>query len=298
MALQIANRLPLALIGLVSALLAFTTPAAVAANAPGQGIGVQQAEEEGDFEEGGEELILEDEELLDEEFLDEESADEEEEAVDEQVAALEQATTELGRAKRAAAGKVARLSRSASVLRPCLTGGPGWKRIRAVKHASQRALYTAAARRLLADMKLLLDGQQPRIVVYEPSFQRFVASLRAAPVSDPTFSEAIAAQSRRLAAYRDIRAIRADCSVFNKLTKRVREFPTRTAAQIVRADYRSAPLARKIERHLSNQLGKIDRRHGISHRDAETLADAAELMVELGGAPGTATAFQYALSLR
>jgi hypothetical protein len=78
----------------------------------------------------------------------------------------------------------------------------------------------------------------------------------------------------------------------------VREFPTRTAAQIVRADYRAAPIARKIERHVSGQLTKIDRRAGISYRDAETLADAAELMVELGGQPGYATGFQYALSLR
>lgn len=220
------------------------------------------------------------------------------ETVDGQVAAISRATAELGLAKRAAAGRVAQLSRSASVLGPCLRGGPGWKRIRAVRHASQRSLYTAAARRLLADMKLLIDGQQPRIVVYEPAFQRFVASLRAAPVTDPTLREAIAAQSRRLAAYHDIRGVAANCAVFNKLTKRVREFPTRTAAQIVRADYRSAPIARKIERHISNGLSAIDRRHGISYRDAETLADAAETIVALGGEPGHATGFQYALSLR
>ncbi len=296
MALQIARRLSLALL---TAVLALAAPVAVAASAPSQSVGAQVEEgEPGEFEEGGEELGLEEELLDEEELVEDAELVDEEEAVDEQVAALEQATDELGRAKRAAAEKVARLSRSASVLRPCLRGGPGWKRIRAVKHASQRSLYTAAARRLLADMKLLLDGQQPQIVVYESSFERFVASLRAAPVSDPTLSEAIAAQSRRLAAYRDIRRIGTGCSVFNKLTTRVREFPTRTAAQIVRADYRSAPLARKIERHLSNQLSKIDRRHGISHRDAETLADAAELMVELGGEPGHATGFQYALSLR
>lgn len=298
MALQVACRLTLAL---STALLASAAPVAVAASAPSQGIGAQQVEEgdPGESEEEGEELGLEDEEFLDEgEFAEGGELIDEEEATDEQVAALEQATAELGRAKRAAAGKVARLSRGAAVLRPCLRGGPGWKRIRAVKHASQRALYTAAARRLLADMRLLLGGQQPQIAVYESSFQRFVAGLRAAPVSDPTLSEAIAAQSRRVAAYHDIRSIGADCSVFDKLTRRIREFPTRTAAQIVRADYRAAPLARKIERHISNQLGKIDRRHGISHRDAETLAAAAALMVELGGQPGHATGFQYALSLR
>lgn len=218
--------------------------------------------------------------------------------LDEQIAPIQQATGELGRAKREAAGKVAQLRSGSSVLRSCLRGGPGWKRIRSIDHAPQRSLYSAAARRLLADMKLLLDGQQPRIVAYESAFQRFVAGLHAAPVSDPTLREAVAAQARRLAAYRDIRAIEADCSVFNALAGRVREFPTRNAAQIVRADYRAAPLARRIERHVSNQLSRIERRHGISYRDAETLADAAEVMVQLGGEPGYATGFQYALSLR
>lgn len=294
MALSIARWLALALTGLMLSACAFAVPAAVAAAAPAPGTTVQQFDDEegpgDDFEDPGDDEIG---------FDDEEIAGEDDgSALDEGVAALQQATGELGRAKRAAAAKVARLSRSGSTLRPCLRGGPGWKRIRAIEHGPQRSLYTAAARRLLTDMKALLDGQQPRIVVFEPAFGRFVASLRAAPVSDPTLSAAVAAQGRRLAAYRDVRAIKADCSVFNKLTKRVREFPTRSAAQIVRADYRSAPIARKIERHISNQLAKIDHAHGITYRDAETLADAAETMVELGGEQGYATGFQYALSLR
>jgi len=243
----------------------------------------------------------EDEPPVDEGFDDEE-AFVDEEAVDEgadDLAPLEQATIELGRAKRAAAGKVAQLSRSsASALRPCLRGGQGWKRIRAVKHAPQRALYAASARRLLADMRLLLDGQQSRIVAYESAFERFVAQIEAAGVSDPVLSAAVAAQARRLAAYRDVRSVKANCQVFNTLTKRAREFPTRSAAQIVRADYRTAPIARRIERHISNQLRAIDRRRGITYRDAETLGDAATTIVDLGGGSGFATGFQYALSLR
>lgn len=289
--MELANtrRLALALAALIVASLAFALPAIAPASASAQSTGQQFDEEDpGDDFEDPEDGFFDDEEIV----------EQDEDFVDGEVAALEQATAELGRAKRAAAGKVARLSSSSSVLRPCLRGGPGWKRIRAIEHAPQRGLYTAAARRLLADMKLLLDGQQPRIVVYESAFQRFVADLRAAPVSDPTLSEAIAAQARRVASYRDIRAVKANCAVFNKLTTRVREFPTRTAAQIVRADYRATPLARKIQRNISDQLIKIDRRHGVSYRDAETLADAAELMVDLGGNPGYATGFQYALSLR
>jgi len=286
--LAITRQLALALAALLTATIAFALPAMVPTNAAAQSTGQQFDEEDpgDDFEDPGDD------------FDDEELAEDDEEFVDDEVATLEQATGELGRAKRAAAGKVARMARNSSALRPCLRSGPGWKRIRSIKHAPQRALYTASARRLLADMKLLLDGQQPRIVVYESAFQRFVAELRGAPVSDPTLSAAIAAQGRRLAAYHDVRAIKANCAVFNKLTKRVREFPTRTAAQIVRADYRATPLARKIERNISDQLTKIDRRHGITYRDAETLADAAELMVDLGGEPGYATGFQYALSLR
>jgi hypothetical protein len=292
--LDIARRLGLALTALSIALFAFVAPAAVAGE-PGGSTVLQQDDEEEDpgddfAEDPGDDFGVDDEEILVEE--------DGEPFVDEQVAAIEQATGELGRAKRVAASKVARLSSSSATLGPCLRSGPGWKRIRAIEHAPQRALYTAAARRLLADMKLLLDGQQPRIVAFEPAFQRFVGDLRAAPVSDPTLREAIAAQARRLAAYRDVRGVKADCNVFNRLTKRVREFPTRTAAQIVRADYRATPLARKIERNISNQLAKIDRKHGITYRDADTLGDAAELMVELGGNPGYATGFQYALSLR
>lgn len=277
--------LPFFLAALI-ATFAFATVVMVAASAPA-------------FAQDDEECLeceFDEEEPIDEEWGDDEGF-EDEDFVDEEVAALEQATGDLGRAKRAAASKVAKLS-SSSALRPCIGGGPGWKRIRAVKHRPQRALYAASARRLLADMKLLLDGQQPRIAAYESAYERFVADLRAAPISDETFAAAIAAQARRLTAYRQIRALKADCKLFNKLTKRVREFPTKTAAQIVRADYRAAPIARKIERHVSGQLASIDRRAGISHRDAETLADAAELMVELGGQQGYATGFQYALSLR
>lgn len=290
MELAIARRLALALTALLIATVAFALPAVVPTGAAAQSTGQQFDEEDpgdDDFEDPGDDVGFDDEEFA-----------EEEDFVDEEVVALEEATGELGRAKRAAASKVARLSSSSSVLRPCLRGGPGWKRIRAIKHAPQRGLYTAAARRLLADMKLLLGGQQPRIVVYEPAFQRFVAQIRSAPVDDPTLREAVGAQARRVASYHSIRAVKANCAVFNKLTKRVREYPTRTAAQIVRADYRAAPIARRIERHISDQLRKIDRRHGISYRDAETLAEAAELMVEFGGEPGYATGFQYALSLR
>lgn len=212
---------------------------------------------------------------------------------------IEQATADLGRAKRSAAGTVARLSRrSSSALASCVRGGPGWKRIRSVKHAPQRNLYAASARRLLSDMRLLIDQQQSRIVAYQPAFGHFVGRLKAIGVSDPLLAEASAAQARRYAAYEDVRAIQANCDVFNKLTKRVREFPTRTAEQIVRADYRAAPIARRIERNVSDQLRTIDRRHGISYRDVTTLDAAADRMVGLGGNPGYALGFQYALSLR
>jgi exonuclease VII large subunit len=212
---------------------------------------------------------------------------------------IEQATAELGQAKRAATATVRRLgARSKTALSACARGGPGWKRIRAVRNASQRSLYTASARRLLADMRLLIEEQQSRIAAYDSAFAHFVSKIEAAPVSDPLLRDAIAAQSRRLAAYDDIVAIKADCAVFNKLAKRAREFPTRTAEQIVRADYKASPIARRIERHIANQLRTIDRRNGISWHDVETLDRAADRMVSLGGNPGYATGFQYALSLR
>jgi hypothetical protein len=174
----------------------------------------------------------------------------------------------------------------------------GRKRIRAVEHRPQRALYVAAARKLLADMRTLLEVQQPRIEAYGPAFDRYVSLLKAIDVSSPLVTAAIAAHGRRLAAHRAVGAIAANCAVFNRLAGAVREFPTRSAAQIVRADYRATPVARRIQRHVANRLTAIDRRHGISHRDARELEDAAEEMVAAGGSPGAALGFQYALSLR
>ncbi len=295
MALVIARRAPLLLaILLLLAAFAVSLPIAVGASTPaGDARTAQQVDEEDPGDD------LEDGDDYDEGDDGEDQPGDDEPADDEadELGPLEQATTELGRAKRAAAGKVARLS-SATALRPCLRGGPGWKRIRAVEHASQRALYAASARRLLADMRLLLDGQQPRILAYESAFERFVAQIEGAAVATPLLRDAVAAHARRLAAYRSLGSVEASCRVFNRLTKRVREFPTRSAAQIVRADYRTAPIARRIERHVSNQLRAIDRRNGITYRDADVLGEAAQLIVDLGGSPGFATGFQYALSLR
>lgn len=215
------------------------------------------------------------------------------------VVVLEQATGELARAKRAGAARVDRLARDgAARLKPCWRRGPGWKRIRAVTHASQRARYAAAARTLLADMRTLLTVQQPLIAVHGDAYGRFVARLRGAELHDPLLGEAVAAQARRVEAYRDVARVKANCAVFNRALRVVRDFPTRTPQEIVRADYRVSPRARRIERHVSNQVKRIDRRSGIGHRDADTLADAAQRMVALGGSAGYATAFQYALSLR
>src|SRR5690349_3518647 len=282
---------------MVVAVFAFAVAFPVAASAGGSvSSGVQQVEgddpcEEDDCGDFGEDPG---DDLGDDFGDDEEFADE-----GDDVTPLEQATAELGRAKRAAAASLARSSRSSTAsLGACTSSGPGWKKIRSIKHVPQRALYAASARRLLADMRLLLSGQQPRIVAFDSAFTRFVNRIDDAPLSDPVLVEAVAAQGRRLASYKDIRGVKANCKVFNKLTTKVREFPTRSAAQIVRADYRATPIARKIERNVSNQLKAIDRRHGISYRDADTLADAAGVMVELGSNQGYATGFQYALSLR
>lgn len=287
----LARRLPWILAILLLSLTLAASVAVAASAAPGGAQAAQAGDDEeqsGDEELEGEEELLGDEESLDDEAVEEDDSD--------ALAPIEQATAELGRAKRAAAGKVGR--RSATTLRQCMRSGPGWKRIRAVEHGPQRALYTASARKLLADMRLLLDVQQPRIEAYAPAFGRYVDRLRAVGVSDPLLVEAVAAQGRRLAAHRDVHTIVANCQVFNRLTGAVREFRTRSAADIVRVDYRATPVARRIQRHVSNQLAAIDRRHKVSYRDAETLEDAAKQMVAAGGSPGAALGFQYALSLR
>jgi hypothetical protein len=220
-------------------------------------------------------------------------------SVDADVARVEAATSDLVREKRAAAGAVDRLAREAApTLRRCGRRGRGWRHLRAISHPSQRSLYLTAARRLMADMRTLVLTQQPLATAYGPAFGRFVGRLEAAGVSDPLLGEAVAAQARRLASYRDLRAVRANCRVFNRVLRRAREFPTRTAREVVRADYRSGPVARRIERHVDRRLRRIDRRHRIGDRDLFTLERAAALIEARGGSPGLATAFRYGLSLR
>lgn len=212
---------------------------------------------------------------------------------------IEDAVNELARAKRSDAGAVERLAEERlERLAPCRRRGAGWKRIRRIRNASQRGMYVRAARALHADMRDLVAEKQARIDVLQRAYDRFVARLHAADASDPLLRDAIAAQARRAASYRDVAQVRASCRVFNRVTKRIRELPTRTPRQIIRADYRSGPLARRVERHISKQLRRIDRRHGIGHRDVDTLAAAGERLVGLGGGSGYAAGFQYALSLR
>lgn len=215
------------------------------------------------------------------------------------VSALERATVDLARAKRAASSSVERLrSEDAGRLERCMRGGPGWRRIRKVRHRPQRDLYRRAARALLRDMNALLHDQRAPIVAYRPVFDRFLAGIHAVGSGDSLLREAVDAHARRNTTYQAIGQIEASCRVFNRLTAGVREFPTRTPEQIIRVDYKAPPIARRIERHISRQVEAAERRSGLSDRDAETLERAAGLMVALGANPGYATAFRYALSLR
>jgi hypothetical protein len=215
------------------------------------------------------------------------------------VSALERATVDLARAKRAASSSVERLRRDgAGTLDRCMRGGPGWKRIRKVRHRPQRELYARAARTLLRDMESLLHDQRAPITAYRPVFDRFMAGIQGVGAGDPLLREAVAAHARRNAAHQEIGRIEVGCRVFNRLTAKVREFPTRTPEQIIRVDYKAPPIAGRIERHISKQVVAAERRSRVSDRDAETLERAAGLMIGHGANPGYATAFRYALSLR
>ncbi len=206
---------------------------------------------------------------------------------------------DLARGKRAASSSVERLRRQdAGALKSCMRSGPGWKRIRKVRHRPQRDLYARAARTLLRDMSALLHDQRAPIVAYGPVFNRFMAGIHGVGVGDPLLREAVAAHTRRNAAYLAIGKIEASCQVFNRLTAKVREFPTRTPEQIIRVDYKAPPIATRIEKHISKQVDAAEWRSRVSDGDAATLERAAGLMVGLGANPGYATAFRYALSLR
>ncbi|HEV2875458.1 MAG TPA: hypothetical protein VGW14_09940 [Thermoleophilaceae bacterium] len=208
----------------------------------------------------------------------------------EDVRRVESAVTELGNAKRAAAGKVAAGERAgAKALRSCESGSPGWKRIGAVRVPAQRSLYRRGAKTLWRELNEVAM-ERAALDAYRAPFERFVNRFER-PLADPVLQAGVEAWRKRIAYYEAATGF-GTCRAFEKLLKPVRQFD-----ENVRADYLAGDIYNKMVRFVSDGRRKAAARHWGSRHDAALRAARARL-VALGGDEGYATFFAFGHSLR
>ena len=208
----------------------------------------------------------------------------------EDVVRVERAVTELAPAKRAAAGEVAAGRRAAAkALLRCKRGGPGWKRIRAVRVPAQRSLYTRGAKELWRELGEVA-AERAAFDAYRNAFDRFLARFDR-PLSDPVLQAGIEAWRKRMAYYEAATGF-GTCATFERLLKPVRQFK-----ENVRADYLAGDIYNKMVRFVADSRRKAAVRHWGSRYDA-ALQNARNQLVALGGDQGYATYFAFGHSLR
>ena len=208
----------------------------------------------------------------------------------EDVQRVERAVIELATAKRAAANEVAANEQAAlKSLSKCRNKGPGWKRIRAVRVAPQRGLYTRGARELWSGLSKLAT-ERAAFDAYRPAFQRFLSRFDR-PLSDPVLQAGVDAWRKRMDLYAAYTPL-GSCKHFNRLAGRARQF-----AENVRADYLAGDIYNKMVRFAENEKRKAGRRHWGSRYDA-ALSAARTQHEALGGNVGYATLFAFGHSLR
>jgi hypothetical protein len=208
----------------------------------------------------------------------------------EDVVRVESAVTELATAKRTAAGEVAAGERTAArALRKCKSGGPGWKRIGAVRVPAQRSLYRRGAKALWRELNDVA-AERAALDAYRRPFERFVDRLDR-PLVDPVLQAGVEAWRKRIAYYEAATGV-GTCRAFERLLKRVRQFD-----ENVRADYLAGDVYNKMVRFVSDTRRKAAARHWGSRHDAALRAARTQL-VALGGDEGYATFFAFGHSLR
>lgn len=209
------------------------------------------------------------------------------------VARIQAAVVELADAKRGAAGRVPARERSATrAMAACRTTGPGWRRIRAVRDASQRNAYRRGARLLWRDLSAVAVGGAA-LDTYRPFFTRFLARLER-PLADPVLQAGADALRGRIA-YLDAAYSFGSCRSFETLLRRVREFSV-GGEDGVAGDYRAGRIYNTFARYVDSRRRRADARHGGStHR--RRLEAARERLVALGGDYGYASYFSAAYSL-
>lgn len=214
--------------------------------------------------------------------------------VAEDVSRIHAAVTELAAAKRAAAGDVAERKRAAGrSLAPCEHAGAGWKRIRAVRDASQRGAYVRGAKTLWGELREAAL-EQAALEVYEPFLNRFLTRLER-PFADPVVQTGADAQRERIAYLREAYSF-ASCKTFAQLLRKVREFKI-GGDHGVAGDYRAGRIHNLFVGYVAARQRAASRRHGGSRYEGALVA-ARDRIVALGGDQGYASYFAFAHSLR
>jgi hypothetical protein len=203
---------------------------------------------------------------------------------------VESAMSELGRLKEASRAQVdSRTAAAQRALRKCRTGGRGWKRIRAVRDASQRNAYARGARTLWANLgKVVVDGA--RVEVFTPHYERFLRRFET-PVSDPVIQAGIEAQGKRLA-YENAAWSFGTCGTFNKLLKKVKEFKI-GGRHGVAGDYYAGRIHNIFAGYVASRQRAAARTHWKSSSQS-ALEAARDQLKALGGNEGLANYFVFA----
>ncbi|MGH2716252.1 MAG: hypothetical protein ACRDM7_20685, partial [Thermoleophilaceae bacterium] len=171
----------------------------------------------------------------------------------------------------------------------CKRGGPGWKRIRAVRVPAQRGLYTRGARTLWKELNEVAV-ERAALDAYRRHFEPFVERFER-PLADPVLQAGVDAWRKRIAYYEAATGF-GTCTAFEKLLRPVRQFK-----ENVRADYLAGDIYNKMVRFVADSRRKAAGRHWGSRYDA-ALSAARTQLVALGGNEGYATFFAFGHSLR
>jgi hypothetical protein len=206
------------------------------------------------------------------------------------VTRVEAAVVELAKLKRSSEADADARGRSAvAALGACRTSGPGWKRIRGVRDASQRNAYARGAKTLWSNLRTTaVEGGW--VEVYTPHFERFLRHFET-PMSDPTLQAGIDAQRARLA-FNQAAYSFGNCATFNQLMKKVREFKI-GGGHGVSGDYYAGKIYNDFVRYVSKRQAAAARAHWGSGKQA-ALDAARNQLVALGGDQGYANYFAFA----
>ena len=179
------------------------------------------------------------------------------------VTRVESAVVELAKLKKGSQGQVdARERDAAAALGACGSGGPGWKRIRGVRDASQRNAYARGAKTLWTNLKkTAVEGAW--VQVFTPHFERFLNHFDT-PLSDPVLQAGIDAQRHRLA-YDQAAYSFGTCATFNKLMRKVREFKI-GGSHGVSGDYYAGKIYNDFVRYVAKRQAAAARAHWGSPR--------------------------------